>query len=220
MRLSPIYWLRLHREPWRKLFHNSYRRWKKDGMEARRFDFPDLGPESVVFDIGGFEGGWADRISARYGSRIHVFEPHPGFAGKLMRKYERDDHFTVHPFALGSADGTLDLSDAGDASSAVSGAQASVQGKVVDVAKFMADFQQERIALAKINIEGGEYDLLPALASSGAIARFDTIQVQFHLFEPANIAMRDGIREQLARTHRQDWAYEFVWEQWSRIAAT
>lgn len=217
MRLSPAYWLKLHREPWRKVFHRSFRRWRKDRMELRRFELTGLGPDSMVFDIGGFEGGWADRISARYGCRVHIFEPHPRFAEELELKFAGNDRVTVHPFALGSTDGTLDLSDAGDASSAVSGAQTSVRGKVVDVARFMTQFPEKRIALAKINIEGGEYDLLPALSAAGELARFDTIQVQFHLFGPENISMRDRIRESLARTHREDWAYEFVWEQWSRI---
>lgn len=187
-------------------------------MESRRYDFPGLGPDSLVLDIGGFEGSWADRISAQYGSRIHIFEPHPGFADNLAQKYEGNSRITVHPFALGSTDGVLDLSDAGDASSAVSGAHAAVRGKVVDVARFMTEFPEGRIALAKINIEGGEYDLLPALAAADELARFDTIQVQFHLFTPANISMRERIRESLATTHRQDWSYDFVWEQWTRRA--
>ncbi len=215
MRLSPAYWLKLHREPWRKVSHRSYRRWKKDNMESRRYDFASVGSSSVVFDIGGFEGGWAERIVGKFGCRVHIFEPHPRFADSLSHKFEDDDRVTVHPFALGSADGALGLSDAGDASSAVSGAQASVMGRVVDVAKFMKQFPEHQIALAKINIEGGEYDLLPALIDSGYITRFHTLQVQFHLFGREYISQREAIISRLAETHRCEWSYDFVWEQWT-----
>lgn len=218
MRISPKHWLRLRREPWRKVFYDSFRRWKKDGMEPRRLQFPNLTDESVVFDIGGFEGGWADEIARRYGCKIHVFEPHPRFAAKLLQKYAGDERITVHSFALGSADGTLNLSDAGDASSAVSGAESATTGKMVDVARFLKELPLERIALAKINIEGGEYDLLPALFRSGNLGRFDIVQVQFHLYTPDNIAMRNAIRTNLAHTHTQDWCYDFVWEQWSLLS--
>ena len=217
MRISLKHWLRLRREPWRKIFYDAYRRWKKDRMEPLRLQFSNLTEESVVFDIGGFEGGWADEIAGRYGCTVHIFEPHPRFAAKLQQKYLGNKRITVHPFALGSVDGTLNLSDSGDASSAVSGAIGAVTGQVIDVARFLKELPVERVALAKINIEGGEYDLLPALFRSGNLRRFDVIQVQFHLYTPDDIASRDAIRADLAQTHTQDWAYEFVWEQWSRI---
>lgn len=70
------------------------------------------------------------------------------------------------------------------------------------------------IDLAKINIEGGEYDLLPALADQGALCRIRRLLIQFHLFQPDFIAKRDVIRDKLAETHGCVWEYPFVWEEW------
>jgi hypothetical protein len=117
---------------------------------------------------------------------------------------------------LGSETGKLTLSDDGDASSALSGGGGNLTGDVIAASRFMADFTPATIDLAKINIEGGEYDLLPALARAGQLGRFAMLQVQFHMFEKHQMAERDAIREELGKTHHCDWSYDFVWEQWTR----
>ena len=47
----------------------------------------DLGPDSVVFDLGGFRGEWSERIFARYLSTIHIFEPHPVYAKLIAANF-------------------------------------------------------------------------------------------------------------------------------------
>ena len=202
--------------PHLRIHRREHGRWLADNGEAMRTSFTKLGPESTVFDIGGFTGGWADAIHARYGCTVHVFEPHPRFAAELERKYSGNDKIYVHAFALGSETGKLALSDDGDASSALSGAGANLTGDVIAVSQFMADFTPATIDLAKINIEGGEYDLLPALARAGQLQRFAMLQIQFHMFEKHQMAERDAIREELRKSHQCDWSYDFVWEQWTR----
>lgn len=214
MRISLKLWLRLRREPWRRAAYKAYRQWKRDKMEAKRYEFEGLGPDSVVFDVGGFEGNWAQDIHDRYGATVHVFEPHPTFAAALETRFANSPKIIVHAFALGSEAGELHLSDDGDASSAVNDVANAVSGEVRAVADFMASFEPRRIDLVKINIEGGEYDLLPALAASDNLDRFGIIQVQFHQFRETDDALRDSVRDELAKTHSQAWSYHFVWEEW------
>lgn len=213
MKLNPKHWITLWREPWRKVFWAAYYAFRRENGEAKRRDIT-LTPDDVVFDIGGFEGNWAADIHARFGCEVHVFEPHPGFATKIRNRFLDNPKITVHDVALGSSDGTLALSDAGDASSAVSGVDGNIVGRVVDVATFMGNFKGD-VALAKINIEGGEYDLMSALADAHILGRFKTFQIQFHLYTQDNIVDRDAIRANLAKAHTCDWVYPFVWEQWS-----
>lgn len=215
MRISLKHWLIQRREPWRKVFYAAFRRWKADRMEPKRMEFPALGPDSVVLDVGGFEGNWAAAIHERYGSRIHVFEPHPAFAAAITRRFAGNGAITVHDYAIGSTAGTLSLSDDGDASSSFRKAGKTVEGQIRPVAEVLTPASFPVIDLAKVNIEGGEYDLLPALAEAGVLPRLRMLQVQFHLFSPEDIARRDAIRATLAKTHRCDWSYDFVWEQWS-----
>lgn len=213
MKLNPKHWIILWREPWRRTFWTAFYQFRRENGEAKRWDIA-LTENDVVFDIGGFEGNWAADIHHRFGCTVHVFEPHPTFAAAIEARFADNPKIVVHDVALGSSDGVLTLSDAGDASSAVSGVQGDIKGRVVDAAVFMAAFEGD-VALAKINIEGGEYDLMPALANARVLDRFRVFQIQFHLYAEANKAERDTIRAELSKAHRCDWEYPFVWEQWS-----
>lgn len=203
--------------PWQRVFHHSFKQYQADQREKKRMHFQHLGPDSLVLDIGGFEGNWAHDMHARYGCHIHVFEPHPKFAAKIAERFKGNNKITVHDFAIGSQNGTLELTDDGDASSALSARRKSaIQGHVMAVADFFANHNLPKIDLIKVNIEGGEYDLLPALLELGIVARTEVLQIQFHLYQEGDIAARDKINAGLAQTHQPEWSYPFVWEQWKR----
>ncbi|RBI77147.1 FkbM family methyltransferase [Roseovarius sp. TE539] len=213
-------WQDRRRNPWRGVFHDAFRLWKKENGQSRLLDYNGLPEGAVVFDFGGFKGEWTDTVLGQQPEcSIHVFEPHPGFAERLVTKYRGDSRVFVHGFALGSRDGTLRLSDAGDASSAVAGHEGGFEARVMSVTEFFGSNEISGIDLAKCNIEGGEYDLLPALINGGFIRRIRRLQVQFHLFEQALVAERDTIRRQLAESHDCEWCYPFVWEEWIRHSA-
>ena len=88
---------------------------------------------------------------------------------------------------------------------------------MVDASRYFDAMGLDHIDLLKINIEGGEYDLLPNLIASGWIERITDIQVQFHDFVPDAIAKTQRIQESLRRTHRITWMFPMVWENWTRI---
>ena len=71
-----------------------------------------------------------------------------------------------------------------------------------------------------MNIEGGEYDLLPHLIETHAISIVQAIEVQFHMVDKASVEARDRIRTALAATHAEAWCYPFVWEAWTRLPTT
>lgn len=210
-------WLKLRRHPWKRPAIEGFRAWRRAGGEQLRRVFTDLGPGDVVLDFGGYLGEWtAQVLAACPGAQVHVFEPHPRFARMLTARYARKDGVQVHPFALGSESGMFALSDAGDASSALATEAGGVTGRIERADSFLAAEPFAEIALAKINIEGGEYDLLPALADAGLLTRFRRLQIQFHLLKPEHVAARQAIRKQLARSHRCRWSFDFVWEEWVR----
>jgi hypothetical protein len=68
----------------------------------------------------------------------------------------------------------------------------------------------------KVNIEGGEYDLLDHLIESGLIQRVRWLQVQFHDFVPNAAERMRAIQDRLRATHEPEWQHEFVWESWRR----
>ncbi|MDF1717865.1 MAG: FkbM family methyltransferase [Antarcticimicrobium sp.] len=208
-------WLDRRRNPWKGVAFDSFHKFRKDKALPRLTDFFDLDPGSVVIDFGGFEGTWTDAVlAAQPEARVHVFEPHPGYAAALRDKYCDRPNVTVHEGALGRAAGTLSLSDAGDASSAVADHDHSFSAPVFAAREFFEAQGIDRVQLAKMNIEGGEYELLPALIETGLIGRIARLMVQFHLFRPADEPARAAVAARLAETHAPAWSYPFVWEEW------
>jgi FkbM family methyltransferase len=210
-------WLDRRRNPWKREFFDSYKKFRAENGQAKLSQYHDLPAGAVVLDIGGFRGEWSDIVLRdQPDCTIHIFEPHPNFAQTLRDKYQTDNRVQIHECALGAENGTLQLSDAGDASSAVAEHSRSFQAPVVPVARFFEDHGLKDVALAKINIEGGEYTLLPAFIGAGLMPCIARVQVQFHLFEPQLKQARDDIIADLAKSHKQAWCYTFVWEEWQR----
>ena len=70
--------------------------------------------------------------------------------------------------------------------------------------------------LMKINIEGGEYDLLEDLIASDYIEKIENVQVQFHTFVEHSAERMLRIHKALSNTHYRTYQYEFVWENWTQ----
>ena len=70
----------------------------------------------------------------------------------------------------------------------------------------------------KINIEGGEYDLLEDMAREQVLGKIRNMQIQFHWDGIEDYEEKiASVRAKLSKTHVQTWNYELVWENWSLI---
>jgi FkbM family methyltransferase len=195
--------------------HKTAVRWFADrGDETLRLDYP-LDRNSVVFDLGGYKGDFAHDISARYDCQVYLFEPVREFYETCRDRFAGKDNIRCFHFGLSSQDGTFQISNEDNGSSIVKGnASGGEEVRVESFTQFVADHGIPAIDLIKINIEGGEYDVLPQVISSGFIGKTRFLQIQFHDFIEAAVQKRDAIRRDLARTHRESWNYPFVWESW------
>ena len=72
-----------------------------------------------------------------------------------------------------------------------------------------------KIDLIKINIEGGEYELLEQIIKSGWVNKIANLQIQFHDFVPDADSKMDRIKEDLRKTHSLTYEYVYVWENWT-----
>lgn len=198
-------------------FDKEIRRWFADrGDQTLRLDYP-LTTESTVLDLGGYEGRWAEHIQSKHGCFVHVFEPVPEFCEGIRRRFDGNHRVAVHEFGLGPREEEVEFRVSADGTGAWS------DGRPVAVRMLRAStvieqlvFETGDIALAKINIEGGEYDLLDHLTETGVIEAIRNVQVQFHTFYPDCQARRGRIAEALSRTHERTWCYDFVWESWKK----
>lgn len=176
----------------------------------------DLDAESVVFDVGAYRGEWAETILDRYGCRLWAFEPDPTSFPHLVERVGERPGVACCAYGLGGADGTAELALAAFGSS-IFGADGAFGTRTVhirDVAAALAELGVERIDLMKVNIEGGEYDLLDRLIACDALPRVRQLVVQFHEWHPGAYRRRRAIRRALGRSHREVWCYDWIWELW------
>lgn len=185
-----------------------------NGDRTLRLDYP-LTAESIVFDVGGFEGNWAAEIYDRYGCTVHIFEPVVTFHAGIVARFASNPKIHVWPFGLASVDGDLAIGLAGDSSSIHRkiGAETEI-AQLRSFAGFLDERRIKHIDLLKINIEGGEYELLEHILNMSLAGSITDIQVQFHDFIPDASRRMRAIQGRLAATHSLTYQYEFVWENW------
>lgn len=187
--------------------------WKKDGGEKLRYEY-NLNSDSIVFDVGTFTGQWANTIAEKFDCVIYAFEPIKEYADKIAHLFSNNQKINVYNFGLGKSSSEKLMTVNGDRSSLFQSSTNQEKIKLVSISNFISDNNIPQIDLMKINIEGGEYDLLEDLIASGLANKVKNIQVQFHDFIPnADIRMK-AIQTELAKTHHLTYQYEFVWENW------
>lgn len=205
---------------WNRLYESGLRLWYADPTnDDLRYNYK-LGTKDTVLDLGGYRGEWTDRIVSRYGSAAHVFEPVPSYYESIALRFESNPKVQAHCCGLAGAEGTIALSLEEDASSAWKQSSELVEGQLQSVERFFAETDLSEIALCKINIEGGEYELLECLLDTGLIDRFRNLQIQFHTFVPDAEARMAAIQDRLQATHKMTYHFPFVWENWQRRSAT
>lgn len=202
------------------LFRQRVRDWKKiNGDQTLRLDYPNLTQESIVFDLGGFLGDFAQAIHDKYGCRVYVFEPHPQYYQKCVERFAENEKVMPLNFGLSDEDGSFLLSDSADGSSFLNPNHAQNVGLTCELREIfgvLGELGVDHIDLMKINIEGGEFPLLLHIAAHKKLDCVTDFQVQFHNFIPDANALRDRISNDLSQTHTRTWCYPFVWENWTK----
>jgi len=194
----------------------SLKKWKKlDREKAYRTNYPNLNSESVVFDLGGYQGQWASDIYAQYLTKIYVFEPHPVYTKNIKKRFQKNKNIQVFDYGLGAKDEQMMLSTDEESSSVFAEGKNQVAIQIKTAATFMQNYQIDKIDLMKINIEGGEYQLLDHLISTGLIKNIKDIQIQFHHFVPDAENLMADLHKRLAKTHETTYFYKFFWENWT-----
>jgi FkbM family methyltransferase len=213
-------WREARRLLWPTEQQRSYRRFLAAGGDlALRYDYPLEGTAASLLDLGGYEGAWTAEMLQHYpGCESIVFEPVKTYADAIKHRFSSDGRVTVCAFALGATNRREEIVVDGDASSTRVRRGPSEIIEIVDVAEWWERSGPVSAAVAKINIEGGEYEVLPRLVETGLIRRIDHLQVQFHTFVPDAKRRMHRILRELAKTHEPTYRFPFVWENWRRRA--
>ncbi|MCV7215698.1 hypothetical protein H7J51_10420 [Mycobacterium crocinum] len=205
--------------PSRKL--SPIQKFLRDGFNSKIFSSVPSDEVSQVLVFGGYKGdsvdGWLNKNPR---ARIQTYEPVRDYAAILENRFHGSD-VAVHSFGVGKRSGTRTFSVMSDATSGhpgITGAPSISPPATIDVwfesvAAAGKDWP-DRIDVAEINIEGGEYELIPALAEAGKLAQIKHIFVQFHDVGHETTSFVEESRNHLAESHLQVWCYDMVWEYW------
>lgn len=198
-------------------FAIAIRKWFKDkGDESLRLNYA-LCENSVVVDVGGYKGEFAESIYRKFGCSIYLFEPVNRFYLESVQRFVGNEKVKCFNYGLSDSNKSLYISNENDGSSLIRDNDCQNR-EMVTVKRFdevVKSLRINRIDLLKINIEGAEFLLLPhILMDKNIITNIANIQIQFHDFYPNAKNLRDEIRAKLSETHNEEWSYPFVWESW------
>jgi FkbM family methyltransferase len=202
----------------KKLYRHKHRRvlqqWKDDGGDERfRYDY-DLNSNDFVMDLGGYEGEWTGNIREKFGSQVAIFEPVKKFAEKIKDKFSQDDGVEICQYGLGKSSRIETIYLWGAGTSAFRKRAKTEEIRIVDITQWFSDRNMKSVQLMKINIEGGEFELLERLLETELISRIENIQVQFHNIAVESTRRMERIQQGMEKTHKPTYQYKFVWENW------
>jgi FkbM family methyltransferase len=201
------------------IFEREVKRWfLEKGDVYKRLDYPILNENSLVIDLGGYIGGFTESIYSRYSCNVLVFEPVVEFYNICNYKFKYNGKIKVYNFGLGGKSRECSISRFHDSSTEFIKPEFEENSEIVllkSIKEFVVDNNIDCIDLLKINIEGGEYELLEYLINDLDLSKIiKNIQVQYHLFIPNHIQRRNYINSKLEETHNRTWNYDWVWENW------
>lgn len=177
----------------------------------------NLNENSIVVELGGFKGAWAEQIFNKYNSNIYIIEPIPKFYNFINEKFKTNNK--VHLLNVGiSTDnkkGIIYMNGDESSSDINSGEPIEVDFNTIET--IFEKWKIFKADLIQINIEGDEYSLLEKMIQTGTIHNFKNIQIQFHIFVDNYIERRNKIHKYLKNNgFRINFDYPFVWESWKK----
>src|SRR5262249_51106931 len=142
-----------------------------------------LGPHSVVYSAGvGDNVAWDLAMIERFCCTVHAFDPTPR-AIDWVRAQRLPSAFWFHPVGLAAFDGTqrfLPPEETDDVNfrPTADPLAIAVSASVRRLSTIAGELGHDRIDVMKLDIEGGEYDVLPDLLQNGP--RPTQLLLEFH----------------------------------------
>jgi FkbM family methyltransferase len=187
--LKPYWWrwLRWHISKKRTATPAKHAEWQFEYL-ARR-----LKPGEIAIDCGANVGVYTS-ILARTGATVYAFEPDPAAFEALSKKLAAAKNVNLLNQAVGAFDGTVQLfRHTNFADDPLTNSQSSstlpfkgnvdpshgIEIRQIRLSSFVRALGR-RIAIMKVDIEGGEFSLLRDLADEGCLQSIDAVFVETH----------------------------------------
>lgn len=173
-----------------------------------------LHKDSVVFELGGYTGGWSEKICDKYACNLFVFEPVNYLYKMLLSKFKGKNNVRVFNYGILGRNDKLNITMSNDGSSFYSSGESVQEADVKKIDDVLSFLSIQHVDLIQINIEGSEYALLDYMIDADLVSLFRYIQIQFHKNVPDAEIRRDRIVRGLEKTHARIFNYEFIFESW------
>jgi len=161
-------------------------------------------------------GEYTEKILNQNNPQVFIFEPVQTFFDVMKRKFLDKTNVEVINYAIGLKSRKILIGLSGAASGINMSAEEMVEIEFKTPSDYPHVFRSE-IDVCKINIEGGEYELIRALHTSDYLQNIKVLFIQFHELPTESVSETKKILE---LTHQFTWGYEFVWERWDRKLVT
>lgn len=172
----------------------------------------NLTDKSQALILGGYKGDSTFLIYSKFNCNILVYEPIDEYANEISKRISPKSKIILERFAVSADDEGLVLNVSGERTSKFLQSGQIVNVKSRDISLIVKELK--KVELLEMNIEGGEYDVLTRLISTGDINNISTILVQFHNFDLTSELERSKIRNSLNLTHNNIFTFDWVWERW------
>jgi FkbM family methyltransferase len=192
-------------------------KWFRDNGDYTHNINYELTENSVIMDLGGYTGVWAQQMIDKYNPNVYILEPVTSFYEGMIARFSTNNKVNLINVGVGveDKDGFIFMSGDGTSSNLTSGESINVKFNTIDT--ILEKWNLNEVDLIQINIEGDEYLLLEHMLKTGSINKFKNIQVQFHLGIENDIERRNKIRDGLtANGFKNNFDYPFVWESWGK----
>lgn len=142
----------------------------------------------LVYTVGvGRNIEWDRAMIAQYGTEHHEWDPTPT-AKDFVGKVQLPERFHFHAVGLAAADGnvTLKLPESnGDSFTVMEFKERAQEGMIVDVpvwrlGTMMSSLNHTWLAILKVDIEGGEFDVIDKWGAEGYRIAADQVLIEFH----------------------------------------
>ena len=183
--------------------------------EQIRYEY-DLNKNSIVFDVGSHLGVFTKGIFDKYHCNIYAFEPIKIYFKEAKKEFNSKKIKSFN-FGLLNRNFETKMTNIGNSSGLFNDNEKGETVIIKDILEIVKNI--DSIDLIKINIEGGEYDLLSHILNNGDITIFKNIQIQYHIQMKDKrqniniIGEKEEITKRLEQTHLLQWWFP-VWESW------
>ena len=189
-------------------------RWRKSGLDDTVWKFPTFSNFPVV-GIGAYKGDFlSKRVELEPKKIFFGYEPVDDFLAEAKKHFEGFQNVFLYNYGLAASDKVTQFQLSGDASGLSENPQNAVKVTLKDIANEMVF--SNPISLVICNIEGGEYELVNRLVESSRIKNIEVLLLQFHNIDETSRRDMANIRGLLARTHKSEFKYDFIWDAWVR----